>query len=63
MTKHPTLLLFIGLTFWGCTSDGITIDKEWNKNGDIENEDAVTIFHNGIPRESVSYTHLRAHET
>ena len=35
-TKHLTLILFIGLTFWGCTNDRITIDKEWNKNGDIE---------------------------
>ena len=55
MTKHPTLLLFIGMTFWSCTNDGITIDKDWNKNGDIENEDAVTIFHNGIPREYILY--------
>ena len=55
MTKHLTLLLFIGLTFWGCTSDGITVDKEWSKNGDIENEDALTILHNGITREYVLY--------
>ena len=58
MTKHLTLLvhrifpilLFIGLAFWSCTNDGIKIDKEWNKDGDIENEDAVTILHNGNKR-------------
>ena len=55
MTKHLTLLLVIGLTFLGCTNDGITTDKEWNKNGDIENEDAVTILHNGITREYILY--------
>ena len=55
MIKHLTLLLFIGLAFWGCTNDGITNDKEWNKNGDIENEDAVTILHNGITREYILY--------
>ena len=63
MTKHLTLLLhrifpillFIGLAFWSCTNDGIKIDKEWNKNGDIENEDAVTILHNGITREYILY--------
>ena len=63
MTKHITLLvhrifpilLFNGLAFWGCTNDGIKIDKEWNKNGDIENEDAVTILHNGITREYILY--------
>ena len=63
MTKHLTLLvhrifpilLFIGLAFWSCTNDGIKIDKEWNKDGDIENEDAVTILHNGITREYILY--------
>ena len=55
MTKHHTLLLFIGLAFWDCTNDNVTSDKEWNSNGDIENEDAVTILHNGIAREYVLY--------
>ena len=54
MNKHLTLL-FIGFTFWSCTNDGITVDKEWSKNGDIENEDALTILHNGITREYVLY--------
>ena len=36
MNKHLTLL-FIGFTFWSCTNDGITVDKEWSKDGDIEN--------------------------
>ena len=52
MNKHLTLL-FIGFTFWSCTNDGITVDKEWSKDGDIENEDALTILHNGINREYV----------
>ena len=55
MTKHLTLPLFLGVIFWGCTNDGITIGKEWNKNDDIENEDAVTILHNGITREYILY--------
>ena len=54
MNKHLTLL-FIGFTFWSCTNDGITVDKEWSKDGDIENEDALTILHNGITREYVLY--------
>ena len=55
MTKHLTLLLFIGLVFWGCTNGNIASDKEWNSKGDIENEDAVTILHNGITREYILY--------
>ena len=55
MTKYLTLLLFFVLIFWGCTNDGITFDKEWNKNGDIQNEDALTILHNGITREYILY--------
>ena len=53
MTKHLTLLLFIGLAFWGCTNGNIASDKEWNSKGDIENEDAITILHNGITREYI----------
>ena len=55
MTKHLTLLLFIGLAFWGCANGNIASDKEWNSKGDIENEDAVTILHNGITREYILY--------
>ena len=55
MTKHLRLLLFIGLAFWGCTNGNIASDKEWNSKGDIENEDAITILHNGITREYILY--------
>ena len=55
MTKHFRLLLFIGLAFWGCTNGNIASDKEWNSKGDIENEDAITILHNGITREYILY--------
>lgn len=49
MTKK--LLLFIGLAFWGCTENNINNEKEWGKKGDVENEDAININHNGIVRE------------
>ena len=49
MTKK--LLLFSGLTFWGCTENNINNEKEWDKKGDVENEDAININHNGIVRE------------
>ena len=55
MTKHLTLLLFIGLAFLGCTNGNIASDKELNSKGNIENEDAITILHNGIPREYILY--------
>lgn len=45
------LILLIGSAFWGCTENNIKNEKEWDKKGYVDNEDAININHNGIVRE------------
>lgn len=56
-----TSLVFIFLLLFSCDDSGNSNSKIWNKDGDwgdkdvIENEDAITINHNGIDREYILY--------
>ena len=41
---------------------GFRSDKDWQKANLLDNETRFVVFHSGKPL-TVSYTHLRAHET
>ena len=55
MTKHPTLLIFIGLTFWSCTNDGITIDKDLMDAANIIEGEKIHVVNNNNGERFTTY--------